>query len=439
METTVSEGSFDIAVSSPLHPTLFSDRATVGVSERQLRVILVSQYFPPEVGATQTRMQTFAEYLAARGHDVTVICEFPNHPHGTIPSKYRGRILEDDRSNPYRILRVWVKANPEKTRSTRLAFYLSYMGLAAAVAPLAGRADVVLATTPPLFAGAAGLAIARLKRAAFVLDVRDLWPAAAVALNELSGGAALKTAELLERWLYRHASAVIGVTRPFCDHIDRVRGRYPRAVFIPNGTLDLFFANGTKEGRRRLGVPEGRFVVTFAGTHGIAQGLGAVLDAAARVNGDIQFAFIGEGPVKAALERSAAERGLRNVTFRPQLPLEQLPPILAASDALLVPLASDPTFASFVPSKIFDFMATGRPVILSAHGESARLLERSGGGIAVEPENPESLARAVHWLAQHPQEAQEMGERGRAFARNWLRVAQAERLEQVLLHVGESA
>src|SRR5207249_3440192 len=117
---------------------------------------------------------------------------------------------------------------------------------------------------------------------------RDLWPAAAVALNELSGGAALKTAELLERWLYRHASAVIGVTRPFCDHIDQVRRRYPRAVFIPNGTLDLFFANATKEGRRRLGVPEDRFVVTFAGTHGIAQALPAVLDAAARANGDIQ-------------------------------------------------------------------------------------------------------------------------------------------------------
>src|SRR5205823_3087416 len=145
-----------------------------------------------------------------------------------------------------------------------LAFYLSYMGLATAVAPLAGPADVVLATTPPLFAGAAGLAIARLKRARFVLEVRDLWPAAAIALNELSGGASLKTAELLERWLYRHASVVIGVTRPFCDHIDRVRRTYPRAVFIPNGTLDLFFATGTDEGRRRLGAPEGRFVVTFA-------------------------------------------------------------------------------------------------------------------------------------------------------------------------------
>jgi glycosyltransferase involved in cell wall biosynthesis len=436
MEAAASSGRLVVSVSPPLRPVLFNESAaSVERSARRLRVVIVSQYFPPEVGATQTRMQAFAEYLAARGHGVTVICELPNHPHGVFPSEYRGQILQDDRSNPYRILRVWVKTNPEKTRSTRLAFYLSYMGLATAVSPLAGRADVVLATTPPLFAGAAGLAIARLKRAPFVLDVRDLWPAAAVSLDELSQGPALKGAELLERSVYRSASVVIGVTRPFCDHIDRVRAKNPRTVFIPNGTLDLFFSNGTSEARKQLGIPKDRFVVTFAGTHGIAQALPTVLDAAERLNGDIQFAFIGEGPAKASLERSAAKRGLRNVTFHPQLPLEQLPPILAASDALLVPLAADPTFASFVPSKIFDYLATGRPVIVAAEGESARLLERSGGGLVVEPENPDSLAAATRWLAQHPREAQVMGASGRKFARKWLRLVQAERLERVLLHV----
>lgn len=435
MEATAAHRGLDLSVSSPLHPTLFPEGAApIKKTERLLRILIVSQYFPPEVGATQTRMQTFAEYLAARGHRVTVICEFPNHPHGVIPSAYRGRILEDDRSNSYRILRVWVKANPDKTRSTRLAFYLSYMGLATAVAPLVGPADVVLATTPPLFAGAAGLALSRLKRAPFVLDVRDLWPAAAVALNELSSGVALRAAELLERLLYRQASVVIGVTRPFCHHIDRVRATYPRAVFIPNGTLDAFFSNRTNEARKQLAIPERHFAVTFAGTHGIAQALPTVLDAAASVDGEIFFAFIGDGPVKAALKRSAAERGLQNVIFHPQIPLEKLPPILAASDALLVPLAAEPIFASFVPSKLFDCMATGRPVILSAQGEAARLVERCGGGIVVEPENSESLANVVRWLAEHPRDAKRMGERGRRFARKWLRVVQAERLEHVLFH-----
>src|SRR5262245_41731138 len=147
---------------------------------RPLRVLLLSQYFPPEIGATQTRAETFARFLAEAGHEVTVICEFPNHPHGIVPPEYRGHLMEDDRSRGYRVLRVWVKANPEKTQRTRLAFYLSYATMATAIAPRAGHADVVFATSPPLFTALAGVAVAELNHAPLVLDIRDQWPAAAV-------------------------------------------------------------------------------------------------------------------------------------------------------------------------------------------------------------------------------------------------------------------
>ena len=164
-------------MSTRLPPVLFltpADLGTLAPADHSLRIIIASQYFPPEIGATQTRMQAFAEFLAARGHRVTVICEFPNHPHGVVPPEYKRRLVEDDRSNPYRILRVWVKASPDKSAESRMAFYLSYTALATAVTPLAGRADVVLATTPPLFVGAVGLAAARMNFAPLVLDVRDL-------------------------------------------------------------------------------------------------------------------------------------------------------------------------------------------------------------------------------------------------------------------------
>ena len=174
------------APAGPLPPLLSVPPRAVHPAQRRLRILLLSQYFPPEVGATQSRMQAFAEHLAARGHEVTVICEFPNHPHGVIPPEYARHVYEDDRSNPYRVLRVWVKASEEKTQRTRMQFYLSYMALATAMAPVAGRADVVLATTPPLFTGVAGAALARLNRAPFVLDVRDLWPAAAVSLTQIA-------------------------------------------------------------------------------------------------------------------------------------------------------------------------------------------------------------------------------------------------------------
>src|SRR5581483_8612848 len=233
-------------LTAPIPSSLSSAvRKRMRPATRRLRVVLVSQYFPPEVGATQSRMQMFAEYLAERGHDVTVIAEFPNHPQGVIPERYHGRVIEDDRSNPYRVLRVWVKTSPVKDQRSRLAFYGSFMTLATAVGPLAGRADVVLATSPPLFTGLTGIALARVNRAPFVLDVRDLWPAAAEALDQIAGRATFRIATALERWLYRQAAAVVAVTRPFCDHVDALRGRPPATALIPNGTLDLFFdANG---------------------------------------------------------------------------------------------------------------------------------------------------------------------------------------------------
>jgi glycosyltransferase involved in cell wall biosynthesis len=401
---------------------------------RSLRIVLVSQYFPPEIGATQTRIQAFAEYLASRGHDVTVIAEFPNHPQGVIPSEYRGRIVEDDRSNPYRVLRVWVRTSPEKTQMTRLSFYLSYMALAVAVAPFIGPCDVVVATTPPLFAGGAGWAISRLKRAPLVLDVRDLWPAAATSLNQISTGVSVQLAELLERELYRRAEAVVAVTRPFCTHVDRIRGeRSPRTTLIPNGTLELFF--DTVDAPDRLGVPDDTFLVTFAGMLGIAQALPSVLDAAERANGSAHFSFVGDGPLKTLLSEQARERGLDNVSFHPQLAPKDVVPVLAASNALLVPLSAHPTFATFVPSKMIDYLATGRPVVLSAAGEAARILRHSGGGIVVPPEDPEALVAAVTWLSEHPKEAAAMGEKGRSFARTRLRATQAARLEELLLDV----
>lgn len=424
----------------PLPPALTGSR--VSRAPRSMRIVLVSQYFPPEVGATQSRMQSFAEHLAARGHRVTVIAEFPNHPQGVMPPEYQGRIVEDDCSNPYRVLRVWVKTSAEKTQMTRLSFYLSFMTLATAVAPLAGRADVVVATTPPLFTAVAGLAIARLNRAPFVLDVRDLWPAAATSLLQISPGWETRAAEELERRLYRAAAAVTAVTRPFCEHVDagrgRGRGRGPRTVLIPNGTIPQFFVDRDGD-EGRLGVPPDQFLVTFAGVLGIAQALPSALEAAAQLEDIAELLLVGDGPMKPIVTEQAREQDLRNVRFHPQIPLDQIPPVLAASDALLVPLSGHPTFRQFVPSKMIDYMAVGRPVVLSAAGEAARILERSGGGIAVAPESPDDLAAAIRWLAGHPEEAAAMGRRGREFAARRLRSTQAERLEQVLFAVAGHA
>jgi glycosyltransferase involved in cell wall biosynthesis len=267
--------------------------------------------------------------------------------------------------------------------------------------------------------------------APLVLDVRDLWPAAATSLNQISPGLPTTAAELIERRLYRAAAAVIAVTQPFCEHIDAIRKRPPPTTLIPNGTLEQFFDENIAGDR--LGVEDGRFLVTFAGTHGIAQALPSALEAAERASEDADFTFVGEGPVKHLIVEQARERQLENVHFHPQVPLERITPILRASDALLVTLSAHQTFEQFVPSKLTDFMAVGRPVLLAAAGESARLLESVGAGVVVPPEDPAALADAVRWLRAHPGEAAEMGRRGREFARTRLRSAHALELEELLL------
>src|SRR5262249_29132143 len=159
-------------------------------------------------------------------------------------------------------------------------------------------------------------------------------------LNQIPGGAVTEFAELLERELYRSADAVVAVTRPFCEHVDRLRGRPPATSLIPNGTLDLFFADVRPPEPR----DNGQFVATFAGNFGIAQALPSLLDAAALVDGEARIQLVGEGPMKETLLERAAEQQLANVDFRPQVPLDRIPPVLAASDALLVTLSGHPTF-----------------------------------------------------------------------------------------------
>jgi glycosyltransferase involved in cell wall biosynthesis len=421
----------------PLAPALRGISPVRRLPSERLRILVFSQYFPPEVGATQTRTQAFAEYLSAQGHDVTVICEFPNHPHGVIPPEYRHRLIEDDSSNAYRVIRVWVWTSSEKTQLTRMSFYLSYLAMASAVAPAAGRPDVVFATSPPLFTGVAGAVVAGLWGVPFVLDVRDLWPAAAVSLGQLSNRSARRLAYALERWLYREAEAVVAVTRPFCDHVDEIRGRPPSTTLIPNGTLAQFLEASADGAREMLGMSEDRFLVTFAGNLGIAQGLGAILDAADRSRGEFDFSLVGDGPIKEQLIDQARARGIENIHFHGQVPLDDVPAILTASDALLVTLSGHPTFRDFVPSKLIDYMATGRPVVLSAAGEAAGIVERAKGGITVPPEDADAIVGALRWLKRRPEEAQAMGRAGRAFARTLLREAQAARLEVLLREVAE--
>ena len=390
-------------------------------------VLVASQYFRPEVGATQNRLGAFVDGLAERGHRVTVVCEQPNHPAGVFQPGFGRRPLMTAHEDGVKVHRVWVAASPVKTTARRLAFYATF-GLGAGAAALAvRRPDVVFVSSPPLPGALAVAAAARARRIPFVLDVRDLWPAAAEALGELSNRRVLAAFERAERWAYRSATRVTATTRPFCRHIDAVAGREV-SVHLPNGALDELL--DVPRPARDPGAP---FTVGYAGNFGIAQGLGIVLDAAERLGDGVRFELIGEGPLKEELVRERDARGLAGrVEIRPGVPTSEVGGRLATCDALLVPLRDHPLLRDFIPSKLYDAMALGVPALVAAPGEPHALVQETAAGLPVQAEDGASLAEAVERLRRDPASAALMGDNGRRAARGLVRSRQVERLEAVL-------
>lgn len=397
-----------------------------------MRVLMLTQYFPPEIGATQTRLDTFAAGLARRGHDVEVVCEVPNHPQGIVREGYGRRFVESRRRDGFVTRYVWVRTAPVKTTAARLAFYGSYAAMATAVGSITRRPDVVFASSPPLPVAAAASLVAVRHRVPWVMDVRDLWPEAAVAMGELRPGNALRVAAALEGALYRSATAITAVTGPFRDSIARMADA-SKIHLLPNGTT-RFWLEGSEVSADRggLGLPEDRFLWTYAGNVGGAQGLEVAIDAAKRLGDGFQLLILGDGPVRYSLERRAGGAPPGSIVFRDQVSQVEARLHLRSSDALLVPLASDPALASFVPSKLFDCCAVGRPVIVSAAGEPQRLVREAAAALAVPPGDAEALAGAVERLAAEGVLRQRLGVAGAAFAAEHLRERHTATLERVL-------
>ncbi len=404
-----------------------------------MRILYLSQYFPPEVGATQTRAYEMARSLVRLGHQVTMIAEFPNHPSGIIPESYKGRLYEIADLEGIQVIRVWVKASPLKNFKNRMLFYLSFMlnALLAGLLLARGQYDAIYATSPPLFVGGAALSLSILRRTPLFFEVRDLWPESAVALGELSNPRAIALATWLEEACYRRARKVVVVTQGIYDRLVS-RGISPEKLeLITNGAnveLFQFQPQQRQEIRERLGWGD-RLVLMYAGIHGIAQGLEVVLLAARELqnNPRIQFVFIGDGPVKADLIAQAESLSLSNVSFLAEQPREQMPAYLSAADIALIPLRNIDLFKGALPSKLFDAWACERAVLISVDGEARVVVEQAGGGVFVPPEDADNLAAAVLELLDNPERRQHMGLNGRAFTqKNYSRRALAETLARVL-------
>lgn len=403
-----------------------------------MRIVLLTQYFTPEITAARARLHAFAAGLAANGHEVEVVCEVPNHPEGIIREEFRRRARVRRELDGFRVNYVWVRARPEKNFANRVLFYGTFAASATAAGLTLRRPDVVLASSPPLPTGAAARLVAAAKRVPFVLDVRDLWPEAAVILGELSNPRVIALAERLERRLYRDAAAIVTVTAPFAREI-AARVADPQKIdLIPNGTTRAWLAAGEVDAdRAELGLPQNRFVWLYAGNLGIAQGLEAAVDAAGALGERFQLVLLGDGPEREALAERAARVAPNSVVFHGLVEPELAARYMRAADALLVSLDSQPALEKFVPSKLFDCCAVGRPVVLAAAGEAPRLANAAGAALSVPPGDAAALEGAISRLRDEPETREQLAAAGRAFAADHLREDQAVALERVLRRVVE--
>jgi len=403
-------------------------------------VTFLTQYYPPETGAPQNRLSDLARRLASWGHQVEVLTALPSYPGNSVFKEYVGRHKTAEWIDGVRVLRLRLYVPRQKTSAGRLANYLSFAWNARIHGPgILSRCDILIMESPPLFLSLAGIYLARKLGAKLFTNISDLWPKSIVDLGIVSSRPLVWAGERLEAWTYLNSDLITAQTEGIADDIRR---RFPnkRVVLLPNGVDLSAYDNplDSEKIRQEFCWSKKDFVVGYTGIFGHAQALHQVLDAALLLRDipHVRFALFGEGPLKEELEQRIRSEVIHSVRIHPNQPWERIPHIQSAFDAGLVPLANRQVFEGARPSKMFEIMAAGKPLILCGRGEAERLMRLEVGGlpgVVVPPENPPSLASTVRSLSSQRGLAIEMGRRGRKLVRDHFdREVIARDLERVL-------
>ena len=394
-----------------------------------MKILFLSDNFPPEVNAIASRVFERARHWARWGHEVTIITSAPNFPEGKVHEGYENRWRQVEIIDGIRVVRVKTFIAPNEGFLLRTIDFLSYMITAPWGARSEPTPDVVAATSPQIFVAVAGFIVARLKRKPFVMEVGDLWPASIIAVNAMKPGLIIRLLEKLELFLYRRAVRVILLTKAFRENLIRRNIPADKLDVVRNGVELSYFQSRSKDIQlaRSFGLKD-EFVIGYIGTHGMAHNLSNVIKAAEQTRNDknILYLFVGSGAEKRSLVALAEEKKLSNVIFLPSQPKAAMPSIWSVCDVALAHLRDSPTMREVVPSKMFEAMGMALPILLVApEGEASQILTETGAGIHVPAGRPKALAEAVRELSRNPELMRRLSERSRAAAPKHSREEQA--------------
>jgi len=376
-------------------------------------ILFLTHYFPPEVNAPANRTYEHTVRWVKSGVTVTVITNHPNHPHGKLYPGYRNRWISRENVDGVDVIRVKTFLTPNKGTIRRSINYLVYMLMAVWVSRKIKQVDIIIATSPQFFCGIAGALISRIKRKPFILEIRDLWPDSITAVNAVRKTILIKILIRIEKWMYFSASMIVTLTDAFKAHIVGYGYSEYQVKTITNG-ID-FHRMSIKQPEIGLFDKKDRFILSYIGTFGLAHKLEIVLRTAEllKTQQDIHFLLIGDGADRKRLETVKRNMSIDNVTILPLQPKDKIPYFLEMSNAGLIMLKNNTLFKTVIPSKMFEYMAKKKPIIVSVpEGEATGIAQKYTCGLAVQPENPAELKRAILKLYHDPYLRATLGENG---------------------------
>ncbi len=378
-----------------------------------MRVLIVTQHFPPERGAVR-RLFEFGRYFVRHGHEVSVSTAIPNYPDGVVPPKYRGHFFYKEEMDGVKVYRSWVLPASNRYPGRRMIGFLIFV-LTSLINSfrIRGKFDVVIASTPPVTTPMIGWLIAKLRRAKLVIEIRDLQPESSEDFGNLNRSIFTRTLKKFMHFLYRRADRIVSVTDGIEQYLCANGLPSERVVTIKSGFSNEFVDAGYNGVRKKFGW-ENKYLVLYAGTLGWAHSLETIIEAARQLTDqpDICFVFVGDGQKRQALEGMVRDYGLKNVCFTGAQPLETIPYFLKTSNVLIESLKDVPVTQGTFPAKLYEYMASGRPIVFgSRDGEAIRELRKAGGALSFPADDPGRLSELILQLKSGQIDGEHLGQK----------------------------